>query len=393
MGTYATDAVPTLPVVPVDDLCTGFGLAVKPASITVPAGAAAQTEVEITSLGGFSDVVDLRCVTDGGVVRWAGLTCTFAPNPVYLPGGGVAGSTLTVGASPDTPEGIYTVWVEGESRGRLERALLTVTVTAPDPTLCVCLDYPMCREVAPGCFYWADLGDVDEPFFDAFTIVTRYPTGAGEGAVPYLREFSVLNDRREPICDRVNATRRFHQIWFAHRQPLNCMPPQGCVGTPTLCTACCNVPQNYFHLVGSSRNRTTDENRTDAVMGLTMAPSDVSLIFGDAIEQRCTGCNDEQRRNVYRHVTAHEIAHQFRLNKECQNEGHDDNAAWCGQCAGPQPLEKCMMHLFVTVGEMQDGINRLDCYNLIGSMAHPTCREDVGSIRCGEVLRTTTDPK
>ncbi len=250
-----------------------------------------------------------------------------------------------------------------------------------------------CTQWADACFYRADLGDVDEPFLDAFTIVARHPTGEGEGAVPYLREFSMLNEDDTPICDRVNATRRFHQIWFAHQNPLNCLPPQGCTGDRVDCLACCNVPQNYFHVVGSSRNRTTTDDEPDALMGIADASSDMSLILGDAIERRCTECTDDERRNVYRHVTAHELAHQFRLNKVCRNDGHDDNVAWCQQCAGPQPLEKCMMHVFMVVDEMQDAVNRLDCYNLIGSMAHPTCRGDVGSIRCGEVLRTTADPK
>ncbi len=253
-----------------------------------------------------------------------------------------------------------------------------------------------CTQWADTCFYQADLGDVDEPFFDAFTIVTRHPTGEGEGAVPYIR-----------FMENGVAIRflRFHQIWFHHRNPK----------TPDYL----NHAQNYYHLVGAHR-----PGREDAdTLGITNSASDISWVYTAQVKPKCDAvkqeagigmaCTADEVQAWLRHTTAHEMVHQFHVNKEnpqgtCQiwppeddPPGHDLNPAWCAGEAGcrlPQnvPL-RCLMYGFTEARASArevfwnkvKGILRLDCNDLLGS--------DRGAGLCGlpechDHLRPRRDP-
>ena len=409
IAVYDMSGAPDTPQVPVDDLCTGFAVTVDPADVTVAAGASVQTTVTVTSVGGFSDWVTLQCVEDTGSLQ-AGLSCTFTPNPVDVPGGGAATSLLTVTASLDTPEGTYGLWVEGEGRGRRERAWLTVTVTAPDPGRCACDDFPNCTRVTDGCFYRADLGDVDEPFFDAFTIVARHPTGEGEGGVPYYSPASVYV-----------IGHRFHQIWFHHRKPL--ADSQQCIVGNQVCQtggiSCCNQPQNFLHVLGMARSKSTT-----IIWGYSHEPTDDVYVYRkrvqEDVEAFCArvGCDDTHRRTTWmvQNITAHEVAHHFGVNPvyqpgACDGKGHDSNWAWCGgpggTCVDPlqpnvckedrQAVQWCLMHqiyldsLDQSICQRTRGWVRMDCRDLLGDVSCPEQPDCTGPERAS--VRRARDPR
>lgn len=407
---------------PEDDLCQTFTLSLQPDNVTVRAGESVALSSILTSVNGFSGDVSLACeeappepslrirqappwwqwrrpgrssVSESGGLP-EGFQCTFDPNPVTLSGGGKAESRLTITVGPDVLPGLYGIPVTAKGR-RLrvatQVALAEVLPGKDQEKACRCKDFPICHEVSEACFWRADLGNVAEPFSDAFILVSRYPAvvdprqlGEGEGAVPYLPEFVI--DLRSN-CEPFYAMLRFHQIWFAHRSPEdrqyeNCDP----------CVGCGNFPQNYFHVIGGT------QEVDGGALGVSVSISDVSFVFGQSIETLCRqACTPgpEKMPNVYRSVTNHELVHQFEVNERepCteKTKGHDDHVAWCGQCGGPHPIEKCLMHLGRVLNDKEDGVDRLDCYNLIGSMENPVCRAEIGKIWCGEVLRTTSDPK
>jgi len=267
-----------------------------------------------------------------------------------------------------------------------------------------------------GC-YRADLGDVDEPFLDAFTIVTRHPTGAGEGAVPYLN-----------VVSTVIRGLRFHQIWFHHRRPIP-DPNQctfGSLGTCQVGTiSCCNEPQNFFHLLGVTVE--TEDQRQPEPASITWGAmeekTDVMLVYRERIETdvdrfcRETGCDRGSTIPLMvQNVTAHEVAHHFGVNPErvgdvCDGGGHDSNRAWCGgpgdACVDPlqpdvckedrQAVQWCLMHrnlqgqIQQTVCQRTRGWVRMDCRDLLGDVSCPEQPDCTGPERAS--VRRARDPR
>ena len=232
--------------------------------------------------------------------------------------------------------------------------------------------------------YRADLGDVDEPFLDAFTIVTRHPTGEGEGAVPYLPDSFFAFTSLSTVCN----IRRFDAIWFAHFSRNQRI--QGCPNTYTA------KPQNYFHITGA-------EASADQREGASLYDADWTYVYNTDIARDCNGttggCSPTKLRNIRQMVAAHEFAELFQVN-ECvpwPDKYHDDRNAWCGERGGdctyqhpepePEPgysTEWCLMRVYTPppIQDMDmraDGINRLDAYDL--RMGDPLCGDGRGAIR------------
>ncbi len=80
-----------------------FALACSPSGVPAPPGGTGSGVCSVSSLNGFASPVDLSC---SGLP--AGVTCDYIPNPLVLPAGGSASSTLLVNVPATTPPGAYT---------------------------------------------------------------------------------------------------------------------------------------------------------------------------------------------------------------------------------------------------------------------------------------------
>jgi PGF-pre-PGF domain-containing protein len=101
-----------------------FSIGVSPASGTVVQGGSAVATVSITSIGGFTDTVDL---TASGLP--SGAVATFSPTSVTPPANGTATSTLTISTSPTTPAGAYSITITGTGDGKTHTTTYTLIVT------------------------------------------------------------------------------------------------------------------------------------------------------------------------------------------------------------------------------------------------------------------------
>jgi hypothetical protein len=212
--------------------------------------------------------------------------------------------------------------------------------------------------------------DLTGPFDDAF--VSFRDTNSGRSVLPYLHT--------DFFNDLLSYRIRFHQKWFANKNPKTCTIDGNCVG-------CCNYPHNYYHLIGAS-----DSN----AYGKSYEDSDNSYVFimyiEDTVNLYCQSnpCSGNETNNSIRRTTSHEFAHQFRINS-CDAGGHDTNNAWCGSPGGscisslaecnpnpPNPMvEWCLMNqtnapFAAAVCQRINGIDRLDCSDL---SAHQLCPE------------------
>jgi hypothetical protein len=219
------------------------------------------------------------------------------------------------------------------------------------------------------CFFEPDLSGLPQAFDDGLTSYHVADYGLdGSGAIPFVPELNVSTD-----AGRI-ANYRFHQVWFAHKMPMQCS-----VGA-TLCSDCCNVSQNYFHALGL---RTSES----ANLGLTAALSDMSVTWVQACETVCTpSCTADELARFIRRNGAHEFGHQFNVNDVALG-GHDGNTAWCGTC-GDSGSEKCVMNVDDQLADRIDGIDRFDCFNLIQNEGF--CQD---MTETGEGIRTASDPQ
>jgi hypothetical protein len=227
----------------------------------------------------------------------------------------------------------------------------------------------------PGsAFYDADMGDIEQPFDDAY--VEFIAPRSGMGAVPYLPQawFSATGND--------SALRLFHQTWFANKNPMS--PPNQEF----------NNPHNYFHLIGASS--AIDPVGPTWVNGISYKLSDISYVFVGSIDGQCGSCTATQKANHVRETSEHELAHQFGVN-QCNSAGHDLNNAWCGGSGGTcdnttYGFEYCIMHSYDVTYSLPmrtDGISKLDCDDLAStgrSCGIPACSNGIS-------VRTDTDPE
>ncbi|OGF66811.1 MAG: hypothetical protein A2Y62_21765 [Candidatus Fischerbacteria bacterium RBG_13_37_8] len=239
--------------------------------------------------------------------------------------------------------------------------------------------------------------DKTGPFDDGF--VSFKEVNSGRSVLPYLPPsfFAAIFDN----------SARFHQKWFSNKDPFSCY-----IEDPiNQCINCCNNPHNYYHIAGAS----DDPN----ARGETLAASDISLVYmlgaEDAVNSYCGSnpCTGNETGNYIRRTSAHELAHQFRINLDlpCQ-EGHDTNNAWCGgpgsSCVSsiaacnpspPNPMvEWCLMNetndpFDLTVCQRSNGIDRMECSDLSAHYipGQPSCTET--NCSGGVSIRTNTDPE
>jgi hypothetical protein len=210
--------------------------------------------------------------------------------------------------------------------------------------------------------------DKTGPFDDAF--VQFYPSTAGAGVIPYWPTF-----RLSPLSDQASAM-RFHQLWFANSRPTGCFldPPDNTVW----CDTCCNLANNYFHLMGMMQ-------RENGNWGDSIAGSDISWTYIASIIANCPACSAADLQRAFQHVCCHEKGHNYGVN--CGTEMHDDNNVWCGMCGGAIS-QKCVMSVLQGLADRIDGINRFCCFNLLETPAF--CGD---ATECGEGVRKTTDPQ
>jgi len=102
-----------------------FGISLSPTSVSVVQGASTATTTNVTSLAGFSSAVTLSA---SGAP--AGLTVSFATNPLTPPAGGYATSATSVAAAVSTIPGTYAITISGTSGALSHGATLTVQVTS-----------------------------------------------------------------------------------------------------------------------------------------------------------------------------------------------------------------------------------------------------------------------
>ncbi|MCI0605030.1 PQQ-like beta-propeller repeat protein [bacterium] len=235
-------------------------------------------------------------------------------------------------------------------------------------------------------FYAGDFGNLSQTFDDGYA------------------EVQLSNDNLLPTMPEVffegciiNVL-RFHQTWFSKKQPGPITIPAGssCGNpAPVQCGDCGNQKQNNWHIIPASSGGNYN--------GYTHKASDDTFIFLDTIDANvsyyCTNvpsaCDGTQLANHIKRTTNHELSHQFGVNQagiapcppstDGQNYGHDENFSWCGNsqvgnfgsCRPAFPLcgneEWCVMNQFVDPSNIwqsfcqrTDGIDRLDCSDLIG---------------------------
>ena len=106
-------------------LVPDFTVAANPNSITVPRGGSAPTQINVTSINGFSSLVNLVCHS----VATRGIQCAFSPGGVTPPPDQTTASTLTVSVDTSVSAGEYWILVEGSSGGVRRSAKVSITVT------------------------------------------------------------------------------------------------------------------------------------------------------------------------------------------------------------------------------------------------------------------------
>jgi hypothetical protein len=224
-----------------------------------------------------------------------------------------------------------------------------------------------------------------QPFDDGFVKFNVSADGvSGSNVVPYLpaQFFSYGNEE---------YNKNFHKIWFSNKSATG-------------------KKQNYFHFIGAG------ESPVERGNGYTWEDSDISYIFikkiEDAVDNYCSGnpnpaCSPApysvEKGNHIRSTTAHEMAHQFRVNSSAPcNGGHCGNNAWCGGAGGSCRSwcnggadEICLMNVTAPPGvdlvcERSDNVYRLDCSDL---SANSGCPEADCSGANHLSIRTNEDPE
>ncbi len=112
------------PVVPI------FSLSVNPASQLVAAGASTSFSVSATPQNGFAGNVGLSLAGAP-----AGVTATWATNPMAVGGGTASSSVLNIAVDNSVPTGSYNVVVIGASGALIRTTNMALTVTAYVPPL------------------------------------------------------------------------------------------------------------------------------------------------------------------------------------------------------------------------------------------------------------------
>jgi hypothetical protein len=110
-----------------------FSISCSPSSVSVQQGGSVGSTCTITSTAGFASAVTLACAN-----LPAGVSCSYAPNPVTPPANGSTNSSLTITASGSAATGTFTIQAQGTSGATTRSANISLTVTAtPTPNFSV----------------------------------------------------------------------------------------------------------------------------------------------------------------------------------------------------------------------------------------------------------------
>lgn len=200
---------------------------------------------------------------------------------------------------------------------------------------------------------------------DAFLEILETTDGASD--LPYFSS---------EIIDSSGQTRAaFNKIWFKHFLPLS--PEEPLVAKP----------QNCFHVVGMTLSG------NPILAGITNPFFDYSYILVERIEG-LNGLTATQKANHIKSTTAHEIAHQFRVNPDTC-DWHDSRQAWCGgeidtSCGS----ELCLMNSSRDATNDVDKLDTIDLLKGTASAGSISCNGIVFSYSMGDgAIRTHNDPE
>lgn len=105
-----------------------FTITSSPSSITNLFGSSNTTTITVTSQNGYTGTVSLTLTAPFGYI-----TLTGSQNPLTLPAGGTASSTLIITTSQITKLGTYNITVTGTSGSRTHSTVISLTVVDPVP--------------------------------------------------------------------------------------------------------------------------------------------------------------------------------------------------------------------------------------------------------------------
>jgi len=103
-----------------------FSISASPSSLPIQLGSSASSTIDITSINGFNQPVQLS--VSGAP---SGVTATLSPSQVTPPAGGTATSTLTVSVGTTATPGSYTLTVTGTSGSLTHSTYISLQITAP----------------------------------------------------------------------------------------------------------------------------------------------------------------------------------------------------------------------------------------------------------------------
>ncbi len=104
-----------------------FTISASPDSFTLEAGTAADSQITLTSLSGFTGAIALTTPS------FRGITFSINPTTMNLSAGSQNSSTITISTAPDADPGVYTVAVSGTAGTLSHSAKIPVEILTPAP--------------------------------------------------------------------------------------------------------------------------------------------------------------------------------------------------------------------------------------------------------------------
>lgn len=111
----------------------GFALSSNPSSLGLNGGATTgdTTTISVTPSSGFTGAVTLQCNVTPPSGATTPINCNISPSPVTISGTAAVTSTLTIGSTSATTDGVYVVTITGKSGTISQVMTVNVTIAAP----------------------------------------------------------------------------------------------------------------------------------------------------------------------------------------------------------------------------------------------------------------------